>query len=95
MAVSPLIPASSITIRVYVPNDGESFADVKLDHALHAYKNVMNIVAESQEKVFGPSSSQSCENNANCFSQFEDERRAVVLQIVLGCKMRGVGKMDI
>ena len=87
MAVSPLIPSSSITIRVYVPNDGESFAAVRLDHVIHAYKNVMNFVAESQEKVFGPSSSQPCENNANCFPEFADERRAVTLYFFVGCKM--------
>ena len=76
-AVSPFVPAESSIVEVFVPTGG--FADVKVHHVLHAFRDVLNFRSNADNKVFGPSSSQPCENNAKCFSQYADERRAASL----------------
>lgn len=78
MEASPFVPSDSAVIEVFVPTG--DFAQVTIDHVLHAYRDFLKMVLmEEQEKVFGPSSSQPCENNANCFPDFLNERRAVTL----------------
>lgn len=78
-AVSPFVPAESTIVEVFVPTGG--FADVKVHHVLHAFRDVLNFRsnADMVDKVFGDSSSQPCENNAKCFPQYADERRAASL----------------
>lgn len=81
--VSPPIPSDSACIEVFLPTGGQSTVILsRVDHVyrefLHLAKtsNKMGSATEIENKLLNDSPTQSCENNVNCYSSWDDEKRA-------------------